>query len=141
MFNWGRNYADLFVQTLEAHLNTRLQPQDTTENLGMQATESPSAPSAAVGSHTETEAEHPQGCSSTEVASSSGPGRRRATRRRARTSRSRSPTGTSVWQPSLDSSNAVDSQGFPSARVSTLAIWWPLWSASSGTCQSALGTH
>ena len=113
MFNWGRNYVDLFVQTLEAHLNTRLQPQDTTENLGMQATESPSAPSAAVGSHTETEAEHPQGCSSTEVASSSGPGRRRATRRRARTSRSRSPTGTSVWQPSLDSSNVVDSQGLP----------------------------
>ncbi|CAE7745403.1 unnamed protein product [Symbiodinium sp. CCMP2592] len=28
LFNWGRNYADLFLNTLEANLNVRLQPAD-----------------------------------------------------------------------------------------------------------------
>ena len=141
MFNWGRNYVDLFVQTLEAHLNTRLQPQDTTENPGTQTLDSPSAPSAAVGSHTETEAEHPQGCSSTEVASSSGLSRRRATRRRARTSRSRSPTGTSVWQPSIDSSNAIDSQGLPVHVSPRSPTGGPFGPPPPGAGQLALGTN
>ncbi|CAE7231466.1 unnamed protein product [Symbiodinium sp. CCMP2592] len=102
MFNWGRNYMDLFVQTLEHHLHVRLQPGESEGSPVPAAVSPPSAVSQAIAS---------EGTINSVAASSSGPGRRRAGRRRTRTSRSRSPSGTSEWVPTMDSEWALNASG------------------------------
>ncbi|CAE7358653.1 pol [Symbiodinium sp. CCMP2592] len=107
MFNWARNYMDVFLTTLEQHLNTRLQPADS-EISPMAPADSHSAASGP-SLHSENADSSGGPATSTTPASSGSGTRRRAARRRARRTRSRSPSGTTVHFPTMDSEFALNS--------------------------------